>query len=414
MQINQNLGISEKNRPIQDSIYKNQPSLIFSSKHVGNDPLRKSDMSLLPNLRNIKVMLDGQPKFGIEKLTPEVIRKLYWEEKKSLVEIERTLGIPRETLRMKMIRYRIPRRSFSEALLLKHGLLPPSHETLFQLYWKERKHPYQIAKELGVSIATVRRWLKRLEIPRRSLSEVRRVYPRYPFSGEISEKSYLLGFAIGDLHVHKRFQTIDIATTTTHPAFIELFYSLFEKYGHCHKTSLKSKIAYQWHLHCGLDTSFDFLLKKKSIPIDTMSFYPFLAGYSDAEGYWKITKESRCDTIKLELKIASKDKEILELIKSGLEKRGFTPSLDAEKRTDHLGMLILRLSKKREVILLAKELLPYSKHKEKLMKIHLIVGLGKEKYWGRIKVKAKIIKSAIKKEVEDSKEQAKQEYEKNG
>ncbi len=49
----------------------------------------------------------------------------------------------------------------------------PLKDVLYKLYWKEEKHPSEIAKEYNCSSQTVTRWLKNYTIPLRTKSEAR-------------------------------------------------------------------------------------------------------------------------------------------------------------------------------------------------------------------------------------------------
>src|SRR3989441_10327672 len=68
-------------------------------------------------------------------------------------------------------------------------------------------------------------------------------YARFPFSGEIVEKAYLLGFAWGDLHVSRHGRAIRIKTSTTHPALIELINSCFGRYGQVTQFPREAKLT---------------------------------------------------------------------------------------------------------------------------------------------------------------------------
>jgi hypothetical protein len=385
---------------------------VKSLNPIGNTGKLPPKMINVKNLRNNKVMKIRkfkQYKKRVEIcLDPHIIYKLYWEEKKSLPEIGNIYNLPSGTLHGWMKRHGIPTRSRSEAALLKSPIKIPPYRKLFQLYQAERKSTSQIAKQIGVCKFTVRKWLKKYKIPLRSSAEGRRKYPRKPFSGDEKEKAYLLGFSIGDLHVRNHHQTIEVIGGSTHPAFIDLFYNLFSKYGHCTKIPSRNKLAYQWKLRCGLDYSFNFLLKNKKVTIDPDFFYPFLAGYSDAEGYWKIGKTSQ-GGIQLALRIGSKDQEILKQIKIGLEERGYSPTIRFEPSS---GVLCLSLNKRAEVLSIAEKILPYSRHKEKLRKIRLILKIGNKKHWKIIKNEVEALKSQIKREVEICKQKAREKYEK--
>src|SRR3989338_4669024 len=72
---------------------------------------------------------------------------------------------------------------------------------LEELYLKKRLSTRKIASISGYSRSTIHRKLKHYNIQRRSLAESEIKYNRTPFSGDLCEKAYLIGFAMGDLRV---------------------------------------------------------------------------------------------------------------------------------------------------------------------------------------------------------------------
>ncbi len=452
MKINPKIGISEGKMPNYSPINRNQFCLTFFPKHVGNEPLRKWDIPVILNSMR-KVMLDGQSEFEAE-LTPEVIRRLYWEDKKSLPEIGKlyridsgslyrwmkTHGIHTRSklvaaqLRKKltiqsdklyelywkklmttseigklydvsgadvqhlMLKYKIPTRTPLQIGSFKTK--SPSYKVLHHLYIVERKSTLKIAKQLDVAQASVRKWLKKYKISIRSRSEACREYTITPFSGGKTEKSYMLGFCVGDAYVSKRYQSIDIHTTTTHPAMIKLFHIIFSVYGHPSKYAKRGTLQYEWALRCSLDQSFSFLLEKykRLIPDwileDDTTFYSFLAGYADAEGCWMITK-SHTDGIGILFEIRSKDVKVLETIRSELEKYDYHLTFGLCSGSLHF----VRLSRASEVRRLAQKLLSFSKHEEKIEKMQFVLDIEKEKSWSEIRHKLLELRDRIKSQV---------------
>ncbi|MEM5855279.1 MAG: sigma-70 region 4 domain-containing protein, partial [Candidatus Aenigmatarchaeota archaeon] len=307
-------------------------------------------------------------KMSTKNLDPRVIYKLYCEEKKSLPVIAKSIGINTGTLWRWMKKHNIPTRSKSEAGALRKKLVispdelkelyyekkmstksigmlynvsgaavsyimkkwkmstrtpaqigvlkmkAPPYGEIYKMYTEEGKSTEKIAKILNVSPSSVRKWLKKANIPIRNRAEACRKYPRSSFSQDKLIKAYLLGFCIGDVYVRRRYQTIEVWTTTTHPAMIYLFSELFSKYGYVSKYPRKGTLGYEWGIRCGLDDSFSFLLEKyrRMIPEwivqdeDENTFYSFLAGYADAEGYWGISKSHK-DKINTIFELQSKD-----------------------------------------------------------------------------------------------------------
>ncbi|MEM5853535.1 MAG: sigma-70 region 4 domain-containing protein [Candidatus Aenigmatarchaeota archaeon] len=404
-------------------------------------------------------------KMSTKNLDPRVIYKLYCEEKKSLPVIAKSIGINTGTLWRWMKKHNIPTRSKSEAGALRKKLVispdelkelyyekkmstksigmlynvsgaavsyimkkwkmstrtpaqigvlkmkAPPYGEIYKMYTEEGKSTEKIAKILNVSPSSVRKWLKKANIPIRNRAEACRKYPRSSFSQDKLIKAYLLGFCIGDVYVRRRYQTIEVWTTTTHPAMIYLFSELFSKYGYVSKYPRKGTLGYEWGIRCGLDDSFSFLLEKyrRMIPEwivqdeDENTFYSFLAGYADAEGYWGISKSHK-DKINTIFELQSKDIKILKFIKSKLEKLNFHPTYGEKK-----GLCFLRICRRKEVVELAKKLLLYSKHLEKIEKIQFIINIEKEKSWKNILPQLTLLKNKIKNQVITFKEKAKKE-----
>lgn len=171
-------------------------------------------------------------------------------------------------------------------------------EVLRKLYLEDKLSSLKIAKTLGVDSRTVRNWLKKLDIPRRSLSEAGTRYPKIPFSGNLKEKSYMFGLRAGDFYAQRNFKSIRIKTSTTHLAQIELTKKVFRKYNShiaVNKVFDERFGIEKWKIHCDLDESFEFLLEKvKKIPEwilnDDELFFYFLTAFADCEGHFGIFK----------------------------------------------------------------------------------------------------------------------------
>ena len=189
-----------------------------------------------------------------------------------------------------------------------------TEEELRELYERRRLSLRVLAEQKGVHPATIRNYLILFGIERRSVAEAKIKYPRCSFSADVVEKAYLLGFRAGDLNVQTAnfsptSQTIIVACTSTRPEQVELFYSLFEAYGHV----AQYQYSGQFFVVCYLDRSFDFLLEQEdNIPAwivsDQNCFASFLAGYIDAEGCIQVKRLTGA----AEVIIRSYDKGILQ------------------------------------------------------------------------------------------------------
>jgi hypothetical protein len=115
-------------------------------------------------------------------------------------------------------------------------------------------------------------------------------YPRPRFQGSPDQEAYLLGFVWGDCSVERHGRAVRVRSGSTHPAFVELFDSLFEPYGHVRHYPKESKVTRaELILEIDLHGSFDFLLQKQmrvtpELPDGTEGKFSFLAGFLDAEG----------------------------------------------------------------------------------------------------------------------------------
>jgi hypothetical protein len=186
-----------------------------------------------------------------------------------------------------------------------------------------------IATRLGVSRNTVSRRLVEYGIPHRRKAETHIRHERQDFSGNLTEKAYLLGFRTGDLFVAMnkgaQSETVIVSCHSSRQEQIDLMRTLFEFYGHISVTEYSSGtqqvVAY-------LNQTFDFLLPRlKSIPSWITSsptrFLAFVAGYIDAEGSFCVTRQG----VAL-FQLKSSDVIILNQIHRGL--------------TEHFGLVLPR------------------------------------------------------------------------
>ena len=138
---------------------------------------------------------------------------------------------------------------------------------LVRLYVDQRLSLGAVAVLVGCSPSVVRRRLAAAGIARREPFAVR--YARQDFSESLTEKAYLIGFRIGDLHVSRRGDvTILIKCTTTRQEQIELFRELFEGYGHVYtdEAHLAGRARQSIAMEARLNLTFEFLLKKRCGP----------------------------------------------------------------------------------------------------------------------------------------------------
>ncbi|MBI2515223.1 LAGLIDADG family homing endonuclease [Candidatus Wolfebacteria bacterium] len=144
-------------------------------------------------------------------------------------------------------------------------------------------------------------------------------YKKFPFDGNLLEKSYMMGFRMGDLNVYRPKNKLSrifvVRCHTTSKDQLGVFQKIFFRYGH---STVSVSPDNSYHVNCYLDHSFIFLLDKSKIP-QWIGEAPnlgwsFMAGYCDAEGSFGI------DQGRGRFKIDSYDYFILRWIKKFLDK----------------------------------------------------------------------------------------------
>lgn len=163
-------------------------------------------------------------------------------------------------------------------------------EFLEETYTRQKLSTWAIEKKFGISRSRIYTRLKYYRIPIRSIAQSHIRYKRTTFSGDLREKAYLLGFAIGDLRVRRhnggKSETISIACGSTKRAQITLIEKLFSPYGRVWigKPSRRGVM----NIEAFVDFSFDFLLPNKRnydwVFRKRDHFLSFLGGFTDAEG----------------------------------------------------------------------------------------------------------------------------------
>lgn len=161
-------------------------------------------------------------------------------------------------------------------------------DALRDLYWNQRKSSIEIASVFQCHPMTVRNRIRELRIPKRSPSDARMRYVKRDFDGNSSLRAYLLGFRLGDLNVYQtnnRSDLILVRCHTTKHVQVELICSLFESYGRV----TVSESRYGYNINAYMNTTFRFLLPKEDrVPLEYLLTHDdvvaFIAGYIDAEG----------------------------------------------------------------------------------------------------------------------------------
>lgn len=334
-------------------------------------------------------------KIHLEKYKDK-IKYLYFKRKLSLKKVANEIGVSAGTIRKNMVLSGIERRPSRKRQLTK-----TSKEKLKKLYFEKRMPIEKVAKRLDIGTTTLFRWLKEYKInPKR-----RWKYDKTNFSGDEREKAYILGLVAGDLHACRHHRQILVELTTTHPAMMNLFYSIFQKYGTPKKYMKHNRITGrdEWKVYILLNNSFEFMLTK-DFDTDNKYFYNFLAGFFDSEGCLYIYNNH--GYIGLSALIYNSDKKLLEIIKERLERDGFHPKFSrffkkGEKTTDNysrgIDLWVIRLHTNKEVLSLMD--LMHIKHKEKLNKLKIAKSANNK--WGDISDQICTLKKSIKEEIRE-------------
>lgn len=296
---------------------------------------------------------------------------------------------------------------------------------LTELYINRKLSQQKIANVFNVQHDTIRRWLDRLDIPVRSQGDsVSLAISRYhksPFSGDLSEKAYMLGLRYGDISAQRHGRSIRVQTGSTHPALLELFESVFSRYGKINKypkISKNNKLyewEYSWCIYSDVNKSFDFMLDKpKRIPEwiieNDKLFYSFLSGYFDAEGCIFIDYV-KGNGSKLVWTVRSTDKHTLEDIHNFLIKAGFSAKFRLAKEADGIeynkDYWSITVCTKNQVLDILRSM--KLKHSEKIMKHKLALDLINTN-WKNASEKIVELRNKIKNEVRECVESAEKCY----
>jgi len=317
----------------------------------------------------------------IDEISPKKLRKLYWQRKMSSPEIARIYHCHQKTIRRWLTRYGIKIRTASEARTNFAGIAI-SRKKLKKLYFGKKATASEVAERFNCCQRTILNKLLEYRIPIRTVSEASALlksrYPQKDFDGNLKKKSYLIGFRLGDLSTHsesKNSHTVYVRGSSTKPEFACLVNRLFSPYGHVWNKPNKGQI----NIKCFLNRSFNFLLPKKDliepwILKNRKCFAAFMAGYVDAEGYFHISKNGKSS----KFGIQSEDKNILFQISKKLNRLGILcrpPLLCRKKGTIYEGIINnedewqLSVGRKDSLLKLIKLIRPYSKHPEKQKKI---------------------------------------------
>lgn len=297
--------------------------------------------------------------------------------------------------------------------------------TLNHLYWGKRLSMAKIGKLLEVDAATICRYMKKLGIKSRSLSEASTKYPKSPFSGSTTEMAYLLGL-MGDIHARYHRLQVDISLTTTHPAMIRLFESCFGKYGHVNKYPMLNPNLnyYEWHCYCNLHPSFSFLMVRNQnlsewMLNDDNLFYWYLSGLIDSEGFITVgkckNKKQRHEYTRYLIGISSTDLHLLNQVAEKLCSLGYIVKIRVEVRSNKAfkekkKVWSLRIERKPDVLNLMLNLKLHHQEKAEWKELALEIAKQNSIHWNEVADRVIALRGRIKQEVQLCRKEAEKMY----
>jgi len=352
------------------------------------------------------------------ELGGDELRHLYWVEKRSAREIADLLNVSATTVLNWLKREEIPRRKPGRTKKVEM-----SRDELYDLYWNQRKSTVEISKILGVNRSTIFEHLKKNGIKLRKRLEAvlegapkRRIYERKSFSGDPLEREYLLGFS-EDLSVGRASSwSISVSLSTTHPSMLNLFTECFEKYGHIWRYPVCDKGSYQWRIRTLLDNTFIFLIRPRDYNLEHLSHDEFLhrlAGLIDAEGSVLLTHNGKYTVRKIVIGMGNF--QLLTQVNQKLAGMGFVSKL--YKRKNNLCYLngyplrytrdfwLLVISRKSDVLKLLR-ILPL-KNENKIRKALFMLKTSHIVNFDEIELPLQRLKEEIACEVQESVKMAK-------
>lgn len=278
----------------------------------------------------------------------------------------------------------------------------------------------RISNEVGRSYTAIWGLCRALEIHTRTVAEgnkesagFRSKHKRTAFDGTEEDRAYMLGFKNGDLTAWQVSGTaVMVTSTTTHPAFAELFRELFERYGHVYEYPMYEEgNGYKWKLAVRLDNSFRFLIKTPEASLDEMAgdrsvFLSWLAGLVDSDGHVRAAKNGV--SARAIVAIYRINRSFLVSLQLVAERFGYHfdgPYLTAEKgdttpkgityRSDFWNIAIQRSSQTQALL---REL-PL-RHREKVERKALALSINPATQWSELGPKVLKLKLAIQAEVD--------------
>jgi len=311
----------------KDSLYLLYVKKEFSARKIAKI-CHCEQAAILNRLRKYNIPI-RQPKKKID-ISKEDLKQLYIKKNLSTYKIAKIFNCASSAIYRYLRLYKIKTRPLKRIKISKSELRD---------FYLNKKLPLsKIAVIYECCPVAIWQKMRRFDIPLRSYSETSTIHPKSDFSGNLIEKSYMIGFRIGDLGVRKDGNLIYAGCGTTKNAQVQLIKSLFSRYGPIYIGNKDKRGAI--HISCSLNSSFSFLLPKhnlvpKWILKSKNNFLNFLAGYTDAEGNIGVYGGQA------RFRLRSYDKGILGDIDKGLRELGIKSSygLESKANTDKRGAI---------------------------------------------------------------------------
>jgi len=222
-----------------------------------------------------------------------------------------------------------------------------SKEEFEHLYWEEGLSTIRIAQKIGVSDRTIRHWMEKLSVKRRTKKEAMRNAAKKGFLSkhpnlELSPTlSYVLGVLKGDGYVYNYEGRRDhvIGLIVTKQKFAESFKRALEEIGlYTYAYSLKPQTPKRSKRYCVAACSKVFFGWYKSLMRENIE--KMLDDYDNAIAYIRGFYESEGSSDgKRYLRFYNKSWDNIHILKKALEEIGFKYSI----RTDSRSLIILRV-----------------------------------------------------------------------
>lgn len=258
-----------------------------------------------------------------------------------------------------------------------------SKQILYDLYFRKKLPLQSVGELVGCCRETVAARMKDHGLKLREFGVWQTKYKKQDFSGDEVEKSYLLGFRIGDIDVRlpsKNSKIIVIRCHTTKQDQIQVMEGLFQRYGQIViSKSLSGSGKPSFTVSCNLNKSFSFLLISRPYQMNawiTKNFnnsVSFMAGYTDAEGNFIFNQG------KARFKLDSYDFSILNWMHKWFEKYGIKSRFrllanqgsEGYNKGKYLRKDLWRLNinEAHSLLRFCAFILPFSKHRKRIRDI---------------------------------------------